>query len=323
LKKFDVIVIGDANIDLIVVGGNQVPAKGQEIFVDNMLMNVGGGAALFAISLAKLGLRVAFNGILGDDHLGRFIREEFALHGIDTSFIKTSAIHHTGISIAFNTDSDRSFISYAGSNQELRMDHIDLEEMALGGHVHITGYKGRSNHERYLTAIKRLKERGLTLSCDVGWDDTEEWYEGVFELMSHMDVFFMNETEAHHYTRLEKVEDCLRYMGEYGKQVVIKLGARGAAAVMDGVQYSCTAYPVRLVDTTGAGDSFNSGYLYGFLSGLDIAACLKYGNASGALSVGAYGGSTGAKDLAGLEDFIREHDSELSQSQTVAHGSQL
>jgi len=315
LKTFDVIVVGDANIDLIVVGGNQVPAKGQEIYVDNMVMNVGGGAALFAISLAKLGLRVAFNGILGDDHLGNFIREQFVRHHIDTSLIKTSRNHHTGITLAFNTDSDRSFITYAGSNQELILDRVDTEELALGGHVHITGYKGRSNHERYMTMVKRLKEMGLTLSCDVGWDDSEEWFEGIFELMGEVDVFFMNEVEALQYTRSGNVEECLRYMGKFGKQVVIKLGAKGAAAVYDGMHFYCSAYSVRPVDTTGAGDSFNSGYLYGFLTGLDIASCLKYGNASGALSVSAYGGSDGTRDLDGLKAFILERDVELSRSQ--------
>lgn len=311
MKKFDVIVVGDANIDLIVVGSSQVPAKGQEIFVDNMLMNVGGGAALFAISLAKLGLRVAFHGILGDDHLGRFVREQFELHQVDTSFIRNSHHHQTGISIAFNTDSDRSFISYAGSNQELHMEKVDPEQMALGGHVHMTGYRGRSNHEHYLAMVKLLKARGLTLSCDVGWDDTEEWYEGVFELMAHTDVFLMNETEAYHYTRLDNVEDCLRFMGKYAKTAVMKLGAKGAAAVQDGVHYCCPAYAVQPVDTTGAGDAFNAGFLYGFLSGFDIAACLKYGNASGALSVTSYGGIAGGRGLSGLERFMHEQDASV------------
>ncbi|SDN37598.1 pfkB family carbohydrate kinase [Paenibacillus sp. yr247] len=111
MKKFDAVVIGDANIDLVVIGCNQIPQPGQEIFVENMMMHVGGGAALFTISLAKLGLHVAFDGVLGDDGYGHYIREQFQRYGIDTSLIRTSKISNTGITIAINPELDRSFIT--------------------------------------------------------------------------------------------------------------------------------------------------------------------------------------------------------------------
>lgn len=308
MKTFDAVVIGDANIDLVVVGCNQVPQPGQEIYVENMMMHVGGGAALFSLALAKLGLHVAFNGILGDDEYGRFIRERFAQSGIDTRLIQTSKIHKTGISIAFNPDTDRSFITYAGSNMELQMDRLDLEQIALGKHVHVTGYKGRSNHEQFVAMAKTLKEKGVTLSCDVGWDDSGEWYKGIFELMRYFDVFLMNETEALHYTGLENIEESLHYMADYCNNIVIKLGSKGSVAIKDGVLTRRSAYPVEAVDTTGAGDSFNAGYLFGYLSGMDVETSLRYGNACGALSVGAYGGSTGSPDLEGLKAFIHERE---------------
>ncbi|WP_219834185.1 carbohydrate kinase family protein [Paenibacillus sp. R14(2021)] len=311
---FDAVVIGDANIDLVVVGCDEVPQPGQEVFVDNMMMHVGGGAALFAVSLAKLGLQVAFNGVLGDDGNGRFIRERFAKYGIDTTMIKTSTVHNTGVSIAFNPDKDRSFITYAGSNLELQVDELDLEPITRGRHVHVTGYRGRRNHETYMAFVQSLKEKGVTLSCDVGWDDSGEWDSCIFDYMRHFDVFLMNETEALHYTGSDDVEESLRYMSTYCSHVVIKLGADGAIAMKNGVVTRQSAYRVKAVDTTGAGDSFNAGYLYGYLSGMDVVTSLQYGNVCGALSVGAYGGSTGTPNLDGLKAFILRHEAEAAVS---------
>ncbi|MFC5647883.1 carbohydrate kinase family protein [Paenibacillus solisilvae] len=317
METFDAVVIGDANIDLVVVGCDQVPEPGQEVFVDSMMMHLGGGAALFSVSLAKLGLHVAFNGVLGDDGNGRFIKERFAAHGIDTRMIQTSRVHHTGISIAFNPDTDRSFITYAGSNLELQVDQLDLDQIAQSKHVHVTGYKGRRNHEQYTALAKSLKEKGITLSCDVGWDDSGEWDSCLFDFMRYFDVFLMNETEALHYTGLENVEESLRYMTDYCNQVVVKLGSNGAAAMKNGMLTRHPAYQVEAVDTTGAGDSFNAGYLYGYLSGMDVETSLRYGNACGALSVGAYGGSTGTPNLEGLKAFILQREKDLTVSESA------
>ncbi|KRE49932.1 carbohydrate kinase family protein [Paenibacillus sp. Soil724D2] len=317
MNKFDAVVIGDANIDLVVVGCNQIPLPGQEIFVEDMLMHVGGGAALFTISLAKLGLHVAFNGVLGDDGYGHYIREQFGRYGIDTSLILTSQTSRTGITIAINPEQDRSFITYAGSNAEMQVSELDLAQVASGRHVHVTGYRGRRNHDEFVAMAKKLKEMGVTLSCDVGWDDTGEWYSGVFELMRYVDVFLMNETEAHHYTGFEHIDDSLGYMSGFCKHVVVKLGPKGAVAMKDGLQSSCPGFSVKALDTTGAGDSFNAGYIYGFLTGLNVETCLLYGNVCGAMSVEAYGGSTGTPDQEGLEAFIRQNKEQGSDHSEV------
>ncbi len=244
---------------------------------------------------------------------GQYVRAHFAKYGIDTRMIKTSRLHQTGISIAFNPDTDRSFITYAGTNMELRMDQLDLEQISEGRHVHVTGYKGRSNHEPYMAMAKALKAKGVTLSCDVGWDDSGEWYKGVFELMRYMDVFLMNETEALHYTGLDDIEDSMRYMAQYCSHVAVKLGPKGAAVMKDGILTRQGAYPAEAVDTTGAGDCFNAGYLFGFLTGQGVGDSLSYGNACGALSVGAYGGSTGSPDAEALRAFVAGHAQPLKK----------
>ncbi|SDN37578.1 pfkB family carbohydrate kinase [Paenibacillus sp. yr247] len=127
----------------------------------------------------------------------------------------------------------------------------------------------------------------------------------------------MNETEALHYTGFEQIDDRLSYMSGFCSHVVVKLGAKGAAAMKDGLQTSHSGFSVEAVDTTGAGDSFNAGYIYGFLTGLNVETSLLYGNVCGAMSVGAYGGSTGSPDREGLEAFLRQNKDQASDHRDV------
>ncbi|WP_308637581.1 carbohydrate kinase family protein [Paenibacillus silvisoli] len=305
MKAYDAVVIGDANIDLVVAGCNELPAPGQEVHVHDMTIHVGGGAALFTLALAKLGLKLAFNGVLGGDGFGQFIRDQFSRYGIDTSYIRESS-RNTGISIAINPEKDRSFITYTGSNAELSLQELSMESVKRGRHVHLTGYQGSRNHASFMKAIQSVKALGVTTSIDVGWDETGEWYKGIYELMREVDVFFMNEVEAQQYTGLSPMKDCIRELARHSKHIVLKLGAAGAAASVGGRTVFRSGFRVPVVDTTGAGDSFNAGYMYGFLNGQPAEQCLLYGNACGALSVSRSGGSTGAPDRVALERFIAE-----------------
>lgn len=306
MKPYDAIVIGDANIDLVVAGCEEIPGPGQEVFVPNMTLHVGGGAALFSLALAKLGLKIAFNGILGEDGFGQFVRNQFSLYGIDTRYIRSSRKNNTGISIAINPEKDRSFITYAGTNSEISLKELDMDSVSSGRHVHLTGYRGSYNHREYVDMTRKIRALGLTTSLDVGWDDTGEWYDGIFELMGEVDVFFMNEVEAMNYTGRSSTEDCLRELSRHSRHIVLKLGSKGAVAAVGGTTTYRSGFPVTVKDTTGAGDSFNAGYIYGFLSGQDTEQCLLYANACGAMSVSQYGGNTGTPDGPALERFVAE-----------------
>jgi len=306
VKSYDAIVIGDANIDLVVAGCEEIPGPGQEVFVPNMTLHVGGGAALFSLALAKLGLKIAFNGILGEDGFGQFVRSQFSRYGIDTRYIRTSKKNNTGISIAINPEKDRSFISYAGTNAEMSLLELDMDSVAAGRHVHLTGYRGSQNHREYMEMTRKLKALGVTTSIDVGWDDTGEWFNGIFELMGEVDVFFMNEVEAMNYTGCSSIEDCLQELTRHSRHIVLKLGAKGAVSAVGGSTTYRSSFPVTVKDTTGAGDSFNAGYIFGYLSGRSAEQCLLYANGCGAMSVSQYGGNTGTSDGAELEKFIAD-----------------
>ena len=308
-KIWDVYVYGDVNIDLVVPGVERLPEPGTEVDVPVMETFVGGGAALFALGLAKLGLTPVFQGSVGRDMYGTYIRSLFRELGVDDSLLADADDRKTGISISFTGERDRCFLTYRGTNEGLSLRHMDLDKLPGARHVHVTGYEGTSNHEEYFSVLKQIRAIGdVTVSFDVGWDMTGAWYEGIFELLPMIDVLFMNETECLHYTRCPDVESGARKLAEKAGMAVIKLGKNGAMAVKNGQVCTAPAYPVRVVDTTGAGDSFNAGFVYGFLRGMPLEDCLKYGNGCGSLSVTKLGGNTGFPMRTELEQWLRAHE---------------
>ena len=269
-KKWDVYVYGDVNIDLVVPGVSSLPKPGQEDEVPVMDTYVGGGAALFALGIGKLGLHPVFQGEVGDDCYGELIRKEFAAKNIDDSLLETSRTKKTGISISFTNEKDRSFLTYRGTNAGISIDKVDIEGVKNASHIHMTGYEGSKNHAAYLSLLKRVKA----------------------------------ETEAIHYGRTKTAQEAAREFAKDCDRVVIKLGSSGSFAIENGKEVFLPAYRVKAVDTTGAGDSFNAGFVYGFLTGKGLEECLACGNACGALNVTAYGGNTGFPDKEGLKEFM-------------------
>lgn len=306
-KKWDVYVCGDVNVDLAAPGVKRIPAPGQEEEIPYMGTYPGGGAALFTMGIGKLGLHPVFQGVVGDDFYGRMLKEELEAVHVDTSLLAVDKEGSTGISISFTDASDRSFLTYRGTGQRKPAVAADMAIMKQARHIHVTGYEGSRDQEIYETFLKRVKEETeASVSFDVGWDAGGEWSRGIYQLLPFIDILFMNETEALHYSRLSSADKAAADFAEVCGQAVVKLGSRGAVAVKEGAVYYGKAYPVTAVDTTGAGDSFNAGYVYGFLKGLDVPGCLRCGNGCGALSVTRLGGNTGFPDEAGLLALIGE-----------------
>ena len=183
--------------------------------------------------------------------------------------------------------------------------------MKNASHIHMTGYEGSKNHAAYLSLLKRVKaETEATVSFDLGWDPTGEWNPQIKELFPYIDVLFMNETEAIHYGRTKTAQEAAREFAKECDRVVIKLGSSGSLAIENGKEVFLPAYRVKAMDTTGAGDSFNAGFVYGFLTGKSLEECLACGNACGALNVTAYGGNTGFPDEKRLIEFMEEQKGE-------------
>ncbi|WP_349945547.1 carbohydrate kinase family protein [Lacrimispora sp. BS-2] len=307
-KRWDLYVYGDVNIDIVIPGVEKFPEPGQEDEVPVMETFVGGGGALFALGVGKLGLHPVFQGEVGDDFYGAFIRKVFRENNIDDSLLQTSKTQKTGISLSFTNEKDRSFLTYRGTNESINIDTVDVEKVNDASHIHVTGYGGSANHDSYLKFLRRIKEETqTTVSFDVGWDSTGEWKREIYQLFPYIDVLFMNETEACHYGRKDDAGEAALDFAAYSGLAVIKMGKQGSIAVKGKDIYEAAAYTVEAIDTTGAGDSFNAGFLYGFLKGKSPEDSLRCGNGCGALSVTALGGNTGFPTESRLMEFIQTY----------------
>ena len=154
-KKWDVFIYGDINVDIVIPGVEQFPGAGQEHVVEDMSVYPGGGAALFSLGLGKLGLTPAFQGSVGADCHGEWLREELLRNHVDCTFLRTSQKSKTGISLSFTNEKDRSFLTYRGTNEEWDLEEIDFEGVKNAGHIHLTSYAGSRNHHQFQVLLKR------------------------------------------------------------------------------------------------------------------------------------------------------------------------
>ncbi len=291
MKK--ILVYGDATLDIFIEDRRSIPAPGTEEFIPEMPTAVGGGAALMTLGLAKLGCRVSFGGFLSSDMPGQMIVSTMKSLGVDMSATTVTDSCSTAISLSFTNEKDRAFLSYAGPNAMLDITKLPALSESYD-HVHITGYTGRRDHEKYLAAPKEIKRRpGVTTSFDVAYDETGEWYKGITELMQYIDVFFMNEVEACGYSGKTDFREAAEYFAPFGHHIVVKAGSTGSLCKVNGHDaIFVPANKVKAVDTTGAGDSFNAGFICGFTEGLSLDQSLRLGNFCGGRSVTAKGGNT-------------------------------
>jgi len=291
-RDFDIIVVGELNADLI-LRGDVVPAFGQvEKIIDEATLTAGSSSAIFACGAARLGLRVAFSGKAGDDEFGRFMLRELNQRGIDTSGVVIDPHLPTGLSVILSRPSDRAILTHLGSIAALRFDEIDLSLLSRARHLHLGSYYLL---EALRPDVPRLfdeaKARGLSISIDTNYDPTEHWEGGVREALQRVDVFLPNETELLAITHEDSIEAGLDRFAEI-PIVAVKLGARGAVAQRGSQIVYADSIPAKVVDTTGAGDSFDAGFVYAYLTGQNLAQALRFACACGSLSTRAAGGTT-------------------------------
>jgi sugar/nucleoside kinase (ribokinase family) len=289
---FDLVILGDANPDLVLSGGDVVPAFGQaEHLVDDAHLTVGGSGGILACGAARLGLKVALCGVVGDDLFGRFMCDAFAERGIDTRGLVIDAERPTGLTVVLSGPNDRAMLTHVGTVDALRVDVLDQEVLADARHVHVSSYFLQRRLTPDLPEVfERLHERGVTTSVDPNWDPRQEWDGLLLGLLSRTDVFLPNAMEATRVARISDLDEALRRLSARAELVVVKNGERGAAASGRGEQVSAPGVPVRVVDTTGAGDSFDAGFLAAWLAGEPLARALAVANACGALSTRKLGG---------------------------------
>jgi sugar/nucleoside kinase (ribokinase family) len=291
-KSLDILVGGDLFIDLIMSGFASWPQPGTEAFAQELHREVGGGAAIAACGLARLGSRVALFGMVGQD--GDWFAARMNHLGVITSRLCFDAEEPTAVSVAISTPAERTFLTYHGPN--VRFPQMLAEEAASGGfanarHFHLNWAPDLATAADLFTAIR---SQGCSISLDVGWH--ENWLADPrsLALLPVIDIFFPNEVEANRMTGENDPVKMLRRMASAGaRRVALKRGADGATLLWDGDILEVKAGPVTAIDTTGAGDCFNAGFLHFWLRGESPLTCLRAGNLCGGASTEQAGGVSG------------------------------
>ena len=300
-----VVVAGELNVDLVFRGPHAEPRAGTEIRADDFLMTLGSASAICASGLARLGTPVAFVGRAGRDVWGDHCIAALVSAGVDVTRVKRDAAIQTGITVAITSARDRAMVTFTGTSQ---VAPDDLDDRALDGadHLHVSSFFLQpALRETCGAHFARATRRGCTTSLDPGFDPAERW-EGVREVLERVDLFFPNEIELARIAAEGDPEAALRALDNGRTHTVAKLGRDGCVTLVDGEVLRVPAFAVEALDTTGAGDSFNAGYLHAFLRGLPPRTCLRYGAGCGALSTRGLGGTTTQPTLDELEQFLAE-----------------
>lgn len=306
MKQFDVIAIGELNVDMIMTGMKSMPVIGRELIAKDCSIVLGSSTAICACGIAKLGLRTGFAGIVGKDSFGEIVLKGLNQYGIDLRYVQIRENVKTGITVSLSTEQDRALITHLGSIASLTVEDIDLELLKNVQHIHIGSYFLQSGLRPCIPEIfKTARSFGVTTSLDSGWDDTENWDDGILNALKYTDIFFPNETEALSITKSKTVEQALAFLSEYCNTIVVKCGSRGAVLRHGDLLIRKPPYDLMPIDTTGAGDSFNAGFIYAFLNGLKPEKCLDYGNACGSISVTKIGGASSCATLEEVKKLVR------------------
>jgi sugar/nucleoside kinase (ribokinase family) len=302
---FDVLVAGEINPDLILTG-NVLPEFGQvEKLIDSYTLAIGSSSAIFACGAARLGLKVAFIGVCGDDIFGRFMLAEMQKRNVDTSHVIIRGDSKTGLSVILNREADRSILTCLGAMADLQASDVPDDLLRQARHIHVASYFLQTGLQQDLPALfRRARALGRTTSLDTNYDPTEAW-PGFDELLSSTDIFFPNKTEALSITGTEEIESAAKQLAGKSKLVAIKLGADGALVQDKESTISVPSPAVKVVDTIGAGDSFDAGFLYGYLNGWHLERSLRLGAVCGALSTQGAGGTAAQPTLAQALMFLQ------------------
>lgn len=284
-RKIDIAIIGDLNIDLI-LQARSLPMRGGMEYVEKIEKTHGGVGRNIAIALSRLGLSTLLIGAVGDDAFGAEIIRELEENNVIIERVRIVPGKPTGtIVVIVDKEGERTMIGFRGANSELTINSQDLQHIEGAKHLHISGYSFLNNDggEGIVKILKHSKLSGITTSIDL---------EGVAkhnprmleELRGHFDYVMSSEGEAKRLVQesnLDRVVDKLLNMMK-ANIVAVKLGARGAIIASQRGSSLIPPFQVNVLDTTGAGDAFNAGFLYGLIRRLKPVEAALIGNAMGA-----------------------------------------
>jgi sugar/nucleoside kinase (ribokinase family) len=311
--QYDIIVLGDYFYDLIYTGLRELPELGREIHSRDVT-TTGGAMYITAVALNRLGAKVGWPAYFGNDYYSQSVYGFALCEHLDLSLAKTIDQPYRRVTTALPLHGERAFVTFTDPDAEELHDHW-LQRMTTCDfkHLHI----GSLECIDEMRAVMELaRERGATISSDC--QDGPHLHDPYIcqEWLSPLDIFMPNAREAMIVAETQTVEEAARRLAQWVKIVVVKDGANGSWVAHDRELIHVPGVNAgAVVDTTGAGDCFNAGFLYGYVSKrASLDTCGRYGNICGGLSVTGVGGATTAPTHEELGAWMAKAYSQMSAS---------
>lgn len=308
MKLYDLAIAGELNLDLILYGLPAEMALERELVATSFRATLGSSSAIVAHNAAALGCRVSFSGIVGRDEFGASAFRRLAASGVDTSHVEERAGLSTGVTVLLPHGAERHILTYPGTIAAMTPRDLDPGFLAQARHFHFSSlYLQKGLAEGLPELFRALKLAGLTISLDTNDDPDDAWGAPFREVLPYVDVLLPNEAELCRLAGGLGLTQALEHLARDVATIVVKRGSRGALVCERGRTVEIAPVRVDPVDTIGAGDSFDAGFLRAFLAGKELTVCAQAGNIAGALSTQASGGTEAFLDAALREEFLQRH----------------
>jgi sugar/nucleoside kinase (ribokinase family) len=307
-RKTDVIVVGELNIDLILSDIAKFPEIGKEVLANEMKQTLGSSSAIFANNLSILGTRVSYLGKVGNDGYADEIFSVLRQAGVDVSNILRSQKLYTGITVALNFGNNRAMVTYPGAMCDLTISDISDDALKSASHMHLSSlFLQTGILPDVIELFRRARSFGLTTSLDPQWDPEEKWDVNLKELLPFVDVFLPNETELKNLAGSDSILDSINLIKAFSNVIVVKNGTEGAI-MWDGEKIinKPACLNENVVDAIGAGDSFDAGFVNGFVNHKPLEKCLELGVLMGAVNTTAAGGTGAFRSLDAVKKCLLE-----------------
>ncbi len=308
MKTFDIAIAGEINLDLILYGlPVEMPVE-RELLASAFHATLGSSSAIVAHNAAMLGARVAFTSLVGPDDFGKIALDRLRSAGVEVSHVSAHPTLSTGITVLLPHGSERHILTYPGTMTELTCSRLDMGFLEQARHLHLSSlFLQQGLHPGLPSLLAQLKQAGLTISLDTNDDPDDRWGAPLWELLPFVDVFMPNESELCRMTHCTDVEAAIAVFENKVPLLVVKRGARGARLRAAGRSIDVAPLQVTPIDTIGAGDSFDAGFLRAYLMGKDPVVSATCGNIAAALSTQGVGGTEAFRDTQQREAFLKRH----------------
>jgi len=306
VPDFDVTVVGELNLDLILSGLPEVLEPERELLAEGLAVTLGSSSAIFAHNLSALGTRVGFISRIGDDPLGQIALERLAEGGVDVSRVRrVGGGTATGLTVILPRANSRNILTYPGTMNEMCFEDLDLDYLTSARHFHMSSFfLHRGLRPRMVDLFKKLKASGMTISLDTNDDPSDQWDDNLTGVLRYVDVLMPNAREARKIARTDDLTEAVTRLAQQVPIVTVKLGGEGALVRCGKDEFRSPAVNVAVVDPVGAGDSFDAGFVHQYVQGKNHATSLAFGNLMGAFSTTRPGGTEAFRDRPYLDDFV-------------------